>query len=79
MPAQDRVRRHERRDLREQLTTKPVSQYSEPSTVAIVEAQTLPGEPSFQNATRFSSRRNAMTSASSRYVGASHGKAAISN
>jgi hypothetical protein len=50
MPAQDGVRRYESRDLREQLATKPVSQYSEASAVAVVETQALPGEPSFQNA-----------------------------
>jgi hypothetical protein len=39
----------EGRDLREQLATKPVSQYSEASAVAVVETQALPGEPSFKN------------------------------
>jgi len=50
MPAQDRVRRHQGRDLREHSPTKPVAQDREASAVIILEAQALPGEAGLQNA-----------------------------
>jgi hypothetical protein len=50
MPAEDRVRRHERRDLPEQSSPNPMAQDSEAPPVAVVETQAPPGELGFQNA-----------------------------
>lgn len=64
VPAQNGIRRHDRRDLREQTATKAVSQFRQPSALAVVETQALRREAAFR--IRFSSRRNAITSACSR-------------
>ena len=48
VPAQNSVRRHDSRDLRQQPTTEPVSSFGEPSALAVVETQAFPGEPGLQ-------------------------------
>ena len=58
MPAQDRVRRHERRDLDKQSPTKPMSQDSETPSVAVVETQARPGELGLQNAILLTQKRD---------------------
>jgi hypothetical protein len=50
MPAQNGVRRHKGRDLREQPPAKSMAQNRQAPTVTVVEAQALPGEPRLQNA-----------------------------
>jgi hypothetical protein len=50
MPPHDRVWRHERRDLHEQPSTKPMSEDSKAPAVAVIETQALPGELGLQNA-----------------------------
>ena len=58
MPAENRVRRHESRHLREHATTKPVSQLTQPSPLAVVEAEALAREPGLQNAILFAQERD---------------------
>jgi hypothetical protein len=56
--AQNGVRRHEGRDLREQPATKPVSQFSEASALAVVETQALASEPGLQQSILFAQERD---------------------
>jgi hypothetical protein len=57
MPAQDRVRCHEGRDLREHSATK-VSQFREAPPFAVVETQALPRQPSLQHAVLLAQERD---------------------
>ena len=57
MPAQNGVRRHEGRDLREQPATKPVSQFSE-AALAVVQTQAQPREPALQQSILFEQERD---------------------
>ena len=63
MPAQNRVRRHDWRDLREHSANESVSQHSEASPLA--NRRSAGGPASLALNSRFSSRRNAMTFACS--------------
>jgi hypothetical protein len=56
--AQNGVRRHEGRDLREQPATKPVSHFGKASALAVVETQALPGEPGLQQSILFAQERD---------------------
>ena len=58
VPAQNGVRRHDGRDLREQPATEPVSQFGEASALAVVETQALPGEPGLQQSILFAQERD---------------------
>ena len=56
MPAEDRVRRHDDRDLREQPATELVSSFGKTSPLPVVEPQ-APGEPGLQQAILFAQER----------------------
>ena len=56
--AQNGVRRHEGRDLREQAATKPVSQFTEVSALAVVETQALRTEPALRQPILFARERH---------------------
>ena len=49
MPPQGRVRRHERRELREYSSAEPGSQCRETPPLTVLEPQALPGQPSLQH------------------------------
>jgi hypothetical protein len=67
VPSENRVRRDDRRDFREYPAAKALSDDSETPTVVIIQPQPPPVQLRFQDPTRFSSRRNAMTSCCSRW------------
>ena len=58
VPAQNSVRRHEGRDLREQPATEPVSQFGEATAFAVAETQAPPGEPGLQQSILFAQERD---------------------
>jgi hypothetical protein len=53
IPTQNGVWRYDSRDLRRQAATVTVSQFGEPSALAILETQALPSVTSFQNSILF--------------------------
>jgi len=58
MPAQDRVRRHEGRHLREQATPQSVSQFAEAAPLVVLETQAPAAEPGLQHSILFSQKRD---------------------
>jgi hypothetical protein len=58
MPAQDRVRRHEGRHLREQATPHWVSRFAEAAPLVVLETQAPAAEPGLQHSILFSQKRD---------------------
>jgi hypothetical protein len=58
VPTQNGVRRHDRRNLRQQPATETLPQLGEASALAVVETQEPPGEPGFQQSILVAQERN---------------------
>ena len=58
MPAQNRVRRHDRRDARQQPAAQAMAQFGEASSFVVIQTQSPSLEPRLQHAILFAQERD---------------------